>query len=442
MSPKMSPPGLLSLLLLLASAAAHPATEPSPASAASTRTFDVTSFGAVGDGAADDTAAFQAAFDALGTAPGTVRVPTGSFLLTSTVRIACPGLFSFRGDGPGSNLLWASDSTLLLFDAPAPVGMATIADLTVSSVMRAKSAASVALAFPAGLVKSLIDTVQVIGAGGLPSGGTGGVPQQTFIFGGGFDLGNVTDTVSLRNCLLWFGCGTGVKIGRGSEVRLEGGRYIGNKNDGGPDDSIGVHVTGNNGGVHVVSSDIISWGTGMALDSSNGQGSNREIFISHGTLDSNGRGLAVFDNSYVSIAGCWAASSALDNIWTAPGSNPQLDIAGGTIFNAGATAGGDCANSQCNGITVNGGTFVLSGVAIRNNQGTGIWTPSDKVTGYVISGCRVTDNGFGARLAGQDFTVTGSVFRGNKNGSLALTSPSLTHVVSANIGADSSIAYK
>ena len=38
--------------------------------ASTSQVFDVTKFGAVGDGSADDTAAFQAAFDALGTAPG------------------------------------------------------------------------------------------------------------------------------------------------------------------------------------------------------------------------------------------------------------------------------------------------------------------------------------------------------------------------------------
>lgn len=85
-------------------------------------------------------------------------------------------------------------------------------------------------------------------------------------------------------------------------------------------------------------------------------------------MDSNVRGLAVHDNSYVSIAGCWAASSDVDNIWTAPGSNPLIVIAGGTIFNAGAE-GGDCSSNECNGMTINGGSFSLSGTAVRNNQG-------------------------------------------------------------------------
>ena len=75
----------------------------------------------------------------------------------------------------------------------------------------------------------------------------------------------MTDTVAVRDSVLWFLQGTGVKIGHGSEVRIEGGqrgpacilvkevkllsvipliggRIIGTmaKND----SSIGVHVTG------------------------------------------------------------------------------------------------------------------------------------------------------------------------------------------------------
>ena len=41
----------------------------------------------------------------------------------------------------------------------------------------------------------------------------------------------------------------------------------------------------------------------MRIDNSSGAGSNREIFISQATFDSSWRGLAVYDNSYVDIAG-------------------------------------------------------------------------------------------------------------------------------------------
>jgi hypothetical protein len=53
----------------------------------------------------------------------------------------------------------------------------------------------------------------------------------------------------------------------------------------------------------------------VRIDSSNGKGSNREIFINQATLDSNYIGLAVYDDAYVDIDGIWAASSDHDQIW-------------------------------------------------------------------------------------------------------------------------------
>ena len=113
----------------------------------------------------------------------------------------------------------------------------------------------------------------------------------------------------------------------------------------------------------------------MRLDSSAGVGSNREIFFNQATLDSNGRGLSIVDDSYVTFAGCWAASSVLDNIWVAPGlDHPLLVVVGGTIFNAGAY-GGD-PSTQNNGVTVNSGTFQITGTAIRNKKGRGCGCPT------------------------------------------------------------------
>jgi len=37
----------------------------------------------------------------------------------------------------------------------------------------------------------------------------------------GLDLGPLTDSVSILECQLWRVTGTGVKIGKGSEVRIE-----------------------------------------------------------------------------------------------------------------------------------------------------------------------------------------------------------------------------
>lgn len=49
--------------------------------------YDVTDFGAVGDGETDNTGAFQAALDAAGATGGTVHVPVGNFLIAGNLSI-------------------------------------------------------------------------------------------------------------------------------------------------------------------------------------------------------------------------------------------------------------------------------------------------------------------------------------------------------------------
>ena len=124
------------------------------------------------------------------------------------------------------------------------------------------------------------------------------------------------------------------------------------------------------------------------------------------------RGLEVWDNSYVDISGCWAASSDHDNIWVSPGSHDALVVvSGGTIFNGGAL-GGNASRGECNGITVNAGSFALNGVAIRWNKGVGVWTPGT-AKNFVINGNQIFSNGRGALLGGEAHVVTGNVFSDN-----------------------------
>jgi hypothetical protein len=49
-------------------------------------------------------------------------------------------------------------------------------------------------------------------------------------------------------------------------------------------------------------------------------------------------------------------------------SHPLANIEPFSIFNSGAYGGADCAKSDCNGITLNGGSLTMTGVEVRNNQ--------------------------------------------------------------------------
>jgi hypothetical protein len=127
----------------------------------------------------------------------------------------------------------------------------------------------------------------------------------------------------------------------------------------------------------------------------------------------------VNDNSYVSVAGCWAASSDVHNVFIdANSAGAVVVIAGGTIFNGGVLTSGNCS-AGCNGLTALSGTFQLTGVDVRFNQGRGVWVPQgSSATGFAVTGCRINNNGMGVSLsAGSGYALTGNVFAGNAQAS-------------------------
>jgi len=76
---------------------------------------NVYAYGAVGDGIHDDTAAFQAAIDALPSSGGSVYAPRGTFLLDS-VSISKPNVTLF-GDGESTVLVKSTGNALLVFSS-------------------------------------------------------------------------------------------------------------------------------------------------------------------------------------------------------------------------------------------------------------------------------------------------------------------------------------
>ena len=238
--------------------------------------YDVRAFGAKGDATTDDTAAFQAAFDAcIEGGGGDVVVPPGAYMMEGTVTVNCTQAtpHSLRGAGWSSNLLWASDADLIVWTDPPPI---TVAELAISSIKSTKSVNSTALRVgvgPAvGAQRCEFDHLMFFGAGT--------VPNTTYVathIGTALNLGNESDTTTVRDCIFWFVSGTGIVIGHGSEIRIEGGRIIGSLNNAADhtfpanttvdqlalNGSIGIHVTGNNGGVHVLSTDVIGHAIGV-----------------------------------------------------------------------------------------------------------------------------------------------------------------------------------
>lgn len=120
-------------------------------------TFSVKDFGAVGDGATDDTAAIQAALSALTTTPATLYFPAGSYRITSALSVTfnyttenATTRPSIYGDGPGNTqILWDGANTPSTFmltisrtdtvDGPGTHAYSTIAGLSFGPINGAKN---------------------------------------------------------------------------------------------------------------------------------------------------------------------------------------------------------------------------------------------------------------------------------------------------------------
>ncbi|CAF2091842.1 unnamed protein product [Rotaria magnacalcarata] len=300
-----------------------------------------------------------------------------------------------------SVLLWEFDDHLIVISAQDgnELSQLTIRDFSITSSVVLKSLDKFAI-YAEDLVESQIEHL-IINSN----------DSKSFPVPSGIGMIGVADTNTIRDVVMWEIKGTGIQIGYGSEIRISGGRIIGAGIR--FDASIGIHCTGNNGGVHIENTDIIALGTGILIANSSGVGSNREIFISHATIDSNGRGLVIRDNSYVSIIGIWAASSTIDQVFIDENTTAVLSISGGTIFNGGVY---ECpkVSDWCNGLTVRSGKFILNGVEVRNNNGRGIWIPNKSVTQYHIIACRIFANGQGLNVTGSSFMITNNICNSNQ----------------------------
>jgi len=357
-------------------------------------TYDVRLFGAKGDGKADDTRSAQAAINAaLQARGGHIHFPAGRYRITRSLRFASMERVDVTGEGGSSTLLHENDEPLLLWPEGVSCREVSVRHLRVQSTTRDKSPEAAVIACRGGVERSLFHHLLFF-ADSVRSG-SGILTQE------------VADTTTLESCVMWRIGGTGLRVARGSEVRVIGGRITG---DGSlRKENVGIHLVGNNGGVHVVTTDLIGLHTCMKIGEP-GNTSNREIFITHATFDSSVHGLWQTDHAYTSIAGCWAASCDEEQILVdKDAAGAILSVAGGTIFNAGAYE----RPGAHHGIVVRAGRFTLTGVSVRHNKGTGILLDGPAVRDYAITGCRIHNNGTGATLSGDNYVVSNNLFTDN-----------------------------
>lgn len=356
--------------------------------------FDVTAFGALGDGS-DATTAFQNAINAaLATTGATLRIPAGRYTISSqltwqkgSLGSTQPYYISVEGDGVSSVILDATASALFAFNNL--VDFLTVKDLLFAPTTTKTGAAQAQLYFPYGNTRSSYASLHATDvAGGKPSCLYYCAPGQ------------LNDTITFENVICTPIQTVGIQIGAGSTIFMSNSRMIGDA----AASPIGVLFTGGMGGVYLSSNDIIQCGAGIEINQSAGA-SNREIFISNTSIDSCNVGLNHLDVSYVAWDGVWAASSNI-NINFAPSGNAAiLNMTGGTIFNA--------HNGAYNyGVSYNGlGRLQMTGVVVRNNNGGGFVMNQPAQVPIMITGCHFFGNtGLGNLRALSGLTQTGNVF--------------------------------
>ena len=361
----------------------------------------VRDFGARGDGIADDTQAVQSAIDAaLENDGGEIHFPSGNYRLTRTLRVTKVARLDFTGAGWSSTLLHDSDEHLLLWPENVSCRECSVRNLRVLASGKDKSRGTAVIACLGGIERTFFDHLLFYG-------------DASSRMGSGILTRKLADSVALDHCQMWNVMGVGLEIAPGSDIRMIGGRIIGASSL--KEGNVGILLAGENGGVHVVTPDIIGLHTGMQIGVPGGK-SNREIIITHPTFDSCVYGVRQFDSSYTSIAGCWAASCDEAQIQVeASGAGAVLSVCGGTIFNGGAYK----REGAKNGLVVRAGSFTLSGVNVRNNAGTGLLVEGKNVGDYAVSGCRFHGNGVGMSLQNGTRSVVGNVFTGNKTDVIA-----------------------
>lgn len=353
--------------------------------------ISVKDFGAVGDGVTDDTAAIQAAMTyACHTGNISVHIPAGRYVISQQIDMAPATVSS------GQNHLYVSvygdgASTVLLQYINGPVFSFTGLTHYVSfsdfvcfcKVAVGRAEGNALFHFPDGNSDSHYVNISYRTEGQETTTGA-----CFYVCG----TNKYNDTVTFNNCVSRVTL-YGYKIGKGSTVYIIGGRVMGAY----PSyNSIGLYFTGGNGGCWIWGTDFISHHMGINITGDSGE-SNREIFLTHGCVDTSNIGLNHIDQSYVSCTGLWAASCDYANVNFAPSNGRGiLNIVGGTIFNAGINlADADVGGDYAVGLKINRyGRLQISGVSFRENRNRAISCYSGaRDTPAIIDNCNFYNNG-------------------------------------------------
>jgi hypothetical protein len=368
-------------------------------------TYNVRDYGALGNGNDDDAPEINAAIQAAlaNQQGGTVFFPTGRYLVRSSLKISAGRKLQIVGEGRSAEILWGFNGHL--FDwvsgsTPVECFESTIRDLMVTAHedLEAIGAQNAAFYCRGGCARTIFSNILVMTT----------VAGPTYLPGSGIWVQGVTDSVMIENCQFWNIKGTGIRLGHGSEIFVSDTRIIG----AGLAGSIGINITGGQGGVYLESLGIISLEHGVRIAPDGGV-TNREIFFANVALDSCDWGLAIYNEGcFVTFTGGWIGSCKHAGIVT-DGGSPTLNVSGTVLMDNGGPVATNPNYYRC-GMIINSGQFNLTGLTVTFSRAIGIWVPNTGVKNYTITGCTVVNSSAqGAVLSGHRFVCASNVFTNN-----------------------------
>lgn len=363
--------------------------------------YNVKLHGAIGDGAADDTAAINAAIAAV-PAGGAILFPPGTYKVSAA--IAVNKNLTILGFGRYASTLITTHATADLLTVTAQVDIQGLGFW--SSVTRTNGAF---VSFGAGSGRSRL--------------------RDFFMFQGFHGvrilLAAVSDyTISDGEMLNWFGVGCGILIDAGlavlvSRVLMQQGAR--------PGTGFGIRVTGT-GDVQIESCQLLSCGTGLSVAPIAGA-AQASLWAGDTYFDNCATGVALSAvNAAIARAkfvGCWMSSSDAQGVsmsTSAGGSIGGIDLIGCHIFD----------NGDSGVHAFDSGVFDVNidGCAIAGNTQYGVSMTTTHP--FRVTNCRIGNSyGFGNNVAGGIYLGTGCdgyVIDGNQlsgNTGPAISGPAL-----------------
>lgn len=400
--------------------------------------FDVTDYGAKGDGTHDDTADIQQAIDAAQAyGGGTVYLPSGTYRTTGTLAVSAANI-TLQGEGASSIIACDFADGDIIRVARAASGDPLVSnglyyDFAIMSRVEKSSGAAIAMD---GVQDMRLENVHAVSR----------VYSQPNNLWDTFTFHDFTIVV-IENCKIQ-ARNKGITVSGhqvGADIWITGGTLCSFT-------PIGVHIAGGVGGVYLNEFLCYLNGTNVLIDDTLGGGANREIIFNEAVLDGSYRhNVEIKENGvYVlTFQNTWFSNSGFDGQAGHP-DGCLLRVHPGAILHPSNVTMSGCKmfNGYGSGAYIESGAWTITGCDIAlNGQGAaggyGILLAGG--ASHVVSGNSVRTNGaypsakplgVGIRIAEgvDDYLVTSNVLTQNGTAGLEDAGGS-SKVVDLNLGA-------